>query len=225
MKLIFITHNHSDHSFGLHSLLRTRSLFTNNKVQLFCDSNVFSEIQFYEWLYDENSAFNIEYIDSDDLKNKEFFVIETNNLIKVKAVDVHHTSKSKGCLITINNEWKIAYSGDRKALGQDHFVEEIGEVDLLIHESTFSSELDTEMDNYDHSTVNHAIKVKKQMNAKYMALVHISYRYDSKYIPCPCENTFMSFDYLSFSFDDIDEICKTVNEINHKCLNSSNTKN
>lgn len=214
LSLIFITHNHCDHSFGLRTVLEARSSLTNEKVQLFCDKNLLNEMKFYESL-NQNISFNIDHIDSQDEKNKEFNV---NENIKIKTVNVCHTNDSKGCLITIENRWKVAYSGDRKALGNDLFVEEFGEVDLLIHEATFCSELDTEMDDYDHSTVNHAIDVQKQMNAKYMALVHFSQRYDQKYIHCPAEKAFVTFDYLDFAFENIEEVCKMVKRVNIKCL-------
>lgn len=216
MKLIFISHNHCDHSFGLHSLLRARSLCTDEKVQLYCNKKLINEVHFFESLH-RNSSFNIVHVDSEDANNKEFVVFDNNN-IRIKTVDVFHCSHSKGCMLTIDNMWKIAYSGDRKALSDDHFVDEICEVDLLIHEATFMSEHDSDMDDYDHSTMNHAIEVQKKMNAKYMALVHFSHKYDKHYIPCPAEKAFVAFDYLSFTFDDMEKVCKMVKKVNRECL-------
>lgn len=215
LKLIFLSHNHCDHSFGLHSILRARSKCTSEKVQLFCDSRIMREVHFFESLYQGENPFNIIHIDSDDVKNKEFFL---NDSINIKTVEVYHSSNSKGCQITIDGKWKLAYSGDRKALSDDHFVDEFPGPDLLIHEATFLSELDSEMDDYDHSTMNHAIDVQKKMNAKYMALVHFSQRYDKQYIPCPAEKAFVTFDYLSFAFDDIENVCKMVKKVNRECL-------
>lgn len=214
LKLIFISHPHSDHYFGLHCLLRIRSLFTQEKVQLYCESTIYEEMTFFESLY-KNESFNIVHIDP---RVSQLAVADMNNSVNMKTVSVYHTNNSKGCLITIDNKYRIAYSGDRKARSDDHFVEEFGEVDLLIHEGTFSYELDTEMDNYDHSTVNHAIEVQKKMNAKYMAIVHSSFKYDSKFIPCPYEKAFITFDYLSFSFDDIEKVLKMVRRVNQECL-------
>ena len=59
---------------------------------MFCDSNVFKEIQFFESLYDEDSSFNNDHNDSDDFKNSKFYV---NNSILVKAVDVCHNDLMK----------------------------------------------------------------------------------------------------------------------------------
>ena len=213
LKLIFITHSHCDHSFGLHSLLRARSLYSDEKVKLYCSKNLINEVHFFESLH--SNEFNVVHVSSEDDNNKEF---DVNENIKIKSVDVYHSSHSKGCLVTIDNKWRVAYSGDRKALSDDHFVEEIGEVDLLIHEATFMSELDTEMDDHDHSTLNHAIDVQKKMNAKYMALVHFSQRYDKHYIHCPAEKAFVTFDYLNFAFDDIENVCKMVKKVNRECL-------
>lgn len=214
---IFITHNHVDHSYGLHSLLRKRSSLTDHKVDLFCNKNLFNEIHYYELIY-ENCSFHINFIDYDIPSNQDIFVNASNCSIKIKTVHVDHTEDSKGCLVTIDNKYKVAYSGDRMATGNDHFVEEIGSVDLLIHEGTFCSELDTEMDDYQHSTVNHALQTSEKMKAKYTAIVHISQRYEGYNIPCNAENAFVAFDYLECSFDQIEKVCKMVKTVNQEIL-------
>lgn len=69
---------------------------------------------------------------------------------------------------------RIAYTGDTAIC--DKVISAVKDVDLLIHDSTFLDEIDAK--EYGHSTALDAATVAKEANAKRLALVHISGRYD-----------------------------------------------
>jgi len=70
---------------------------------------------------------------------------------------------------------KIVYSGDTRPC--DRMIEFSKNADLLIHDATFSSELNDIANEYGHSTALQAAEVAKKANVKMLALFHISPRY------------------------------------------------
>ncbi|OHT06345.1 metallo-beta-lactamase superfamily protein [Tritrichomonas foetus] len=214
LSLIFISHGHSDHCFGLHALLRARSLITNKKLPIICNSDLINELSFFETLYSNDSSF---YANFYDITLPENETVKINEFVSITTIPVFHTSRSRGCVLEIRNAEgetkRLAYSGDRMATANDEFVEKVGKVDFLLHEGTFSNELNDEMDDYAHSTVDHAIKASEQMNASYTAIIHISSRYEGKHIPCRSSNAFIVFDYLTFTYENIHAICSAIKSI------------
>jgi len=73
---------------------------------------------------------------------------------------------------------KIVYTGDTLPISNPIIVEKTKNADLLIHESTFIRKIHGELAvNRFHSTVEDAIEFALRINAKNLALFHISPRY------------------------------------------------
>jgi len=70
---------------------------------------------------------------------------------------------------------KITYSGDTAPC--DSLIDLGMDSDILIHEATFSKELDKNAKEKKHSTSIDAANIAKKMNAKQLILTHISSRY------------------------------------------------
>ena len=211
---IWISHQHIDHFFGLHQLLERRKELCSKIIPLICDVDIIRDIKSLERnsfklnLNDENldSLFNIVYHDFDQDTNRTIKL--QDGKIKIKSVDVVHMPHSKGALIELNNLYKIAYSGDRSL--EDNFPNIVGNVDFLIHEATFTQKFADKMQKNKHSTIEGAIITGKQMNAKYIALTHISNRNDGFYIPINEPNAIIVFDFFTLPFDNGDEFIQKI---------------
>lgn len=70
---------------------------------------------------------------------------------------------------------KIVYTGDTKPYSELITLAE--DADLLIHESTFSEELQEEAKTYGHSTAPQAANTAKEAGVRQLVLTHISSRY------------------------------------------------
>lgn len=70
---------------------------------------------------------------------------------------------------------KIVYSADTRPT--DKVIEYAKNADLLIHDSTFLSDLEDVAEEYAHSTARQAAEIAKRANVKKLVLTHISPRY------------------------------------------------
>ena len=70
---------------------------------------------------------------------------------------------------------KIVYSGDCRP--SKKLVELAKNADVLIHDATFTSDLEDLAREYYHSTAREAAKIAKEANVKLLVLFHISQRY------------------------------------------------
>jgi ribonuclease Z len=73
---------------------------------------------------------------------------------------------------------KIAYSGDTRE--SDIFFYEAQEADVLIHESTFTSDFKENAYEWGHSTAKGAAKMAKKYNIRKLVLTHISPRFSEE---------------------------------------------
>jgi ribonuclease Z len=71
---------------------------------------------------------------------------------------------------------KVVYSGDTRP--SKAIIELSENCDVLIHDSTLSSELEEKALSYGHSSTTQAAEIAKKANAKVLFLTHISPRYD-----------------------------------------------
>ena len=77
----------------------------------------------------------------------------------------------------------------------------------MIHESTFSDDLASSAAEKRHSTMGQAIKTGEQGGAKYVVLTHFSQRYPKLPVFEGNKNVAFAFDYLSFRYEDMNELC------------------
>lgn len=124
------------------------------------------------------------------------------NLQNGEAVQINgKTIKPEDVMGAPRKGRKVVYSGDTRP------SEAIGEMakncDVLIHDSTLSSELEEKAQKYGHSSTTQAAKIAKVANAKVLFLTHISPRYDD---PQKLEDeakkifqySFIAYDFLEY---------------------------
>ena len=199
---IYISHIHGDHQFGLYTLLQYRSKISNIKVPLICHPSILKHLQTVESF--TNSLYFQYYSDESS--------IYLFNSIKIEIIPVIHCKKSTSCVLNVDGGYRIAYSGDRGNL--DNFPELVSSCDLLIHEATFSDDLKDIAKEKRHSTIGQAIQSGITSNSKYIILTHFSQRYPK--LPVfenELNNVAFAFDYLSFKFEDIQELCSICPQI------------
>ncbi|OHT03594.1 metallo-beta-lactamase superfamily protein [Tritrichomonas foetus] len=229
---IWVSHQHIDHYFGLHQLLDKRQEIlnqlknengnenhNNTKIPFISDVDLIKEVKSYERnnyilnkipddkiCSEQTKYYDIDYCNFDEPQNKKIELF--NGKIKMESVEVMHMIYSKGIKITIDNQYFIGYSGDRSL--EDNFVESVGTVDFLIHEATFTQNFVDKMHKKRHSTIEGAIETGKKMNAKFIALTHISNRYDGKFISVEEENAFVAFDFLTVTLENCQNIIPLI---------------
>ncbi len=70
---------------------------------------------------------------------------------------------------------RIVYSGDTRPC--ESLVKASKNADLLIHEATFDSELESSAEEHGHTTAEQAAEIAKKCNVRCLCLTHISNRY------------------------------------------------
>ncbi|XP_046740756.1 ribonuclease Z, mitochondrial [Diprion similis] len=183
IKAIYISHLHADHHMGLIGLLKARMWATKNPAFVLAPKQISAWLSFYHRRF-EPILDKFTLIANGDLilnNHNELSNDKCNNLYAqlgvkdVNTTNVRHVVNSFGVSVTLNDGFKVTYSGDTMPcrslvdLGQNS--------DLLIHEATMSDELEDEAKFKLHSTVSQAINIGQQMNAKFTLLTHFSQRY------------------------------------------------
>ncbi|RXG73292.1 Ribonuclease Z, mitochondrial [Armadillidium vulgare] len=217
LKLIFISHIHQDHHFGLSAILTERrkafleaGIKSSPPLYILLPPDVFPVLQNIRHCFGLDIQ-NVVFMDNVKLTgnyNKNFYkyrtLTESLELERVTTAFVHHVRNSFGIALKHIDGWKIVYSGDCRPSKN---LVDIGEnCDLLIHEATFEDELLDEAEKNGHSTVSQAVKMGRNMNAKFTILTHFSQRYhtlpllNEKVIK---ENVGITFDNMEVTFQDL----------------------
>lgn len=196
---IWISHHHTDHICGLPMLLNERSKITNSVIPLCCDIDLWNVISKIEKLKSP-PGWNIQFYD-----RIEPILLEGTKIVSIPSL---HIEYSMGCILEIDQSYKIVYSGDQ--FTSCDFTSHIHSCDLLIHESTFLDNSIELSENFGHSTYDMAIKASKQMNAHYTCLSHISIRYTIDQAVTDEPNTCFVSDYLELNFDHIEDFIHAV---------------
>ncbi|CAD8089939.1 unnamed protein product [Paramecium sonneborni] len=96
-------------------------------------------------------------------------------LDSIKVTPVEHCPQSYGVRLNLCDGRSISYSGDTRPC--DKFAKLSKNVDVLIHESTFTDDLQENALQNMHSTISEAIKIGMIANANVITLTHYSQRY------------------------------------------------
>jgi len=96
-------------------------------------------------------------------------------LSSFKTVDMNHGCRCYGAVITHEDGWSIAFSGDTRPT--QNLVDAAPKVTVLIHEATMVDEELALAQTKGHSTVRQAIDIGKSMSAQHILLTHFSARY------------------------------------------------
>ena len=175
IKLIFISHHHSDHHLGLINLLKKRkqqsSLLGNNKLWILLPPMVHKFLQ-------NSQIINLNHY---TVVRNQFFqqfrssIMKTLSIKEINLIPVDHCAYAFGISITDRNGFKFVYSGDTQPC--DRLVQYGRDCNLLIHEATVEDSLKKFARTNFHSTISEAINVGRMMQAKFIILTHFSQRY------------------------------------------------
>ena len=170
VKTVIITHGHGDHYLGLFGLLMSMTLSNRETPLTIIAPRKLREI--LEHVLKSgliNIGFKIEFLDA----GKDFTYSDSK--ITVKSFPVNHSTEAYGYRFTVNKK-SICYTGDTAP--SESIVENCRDVDILIHEATFTSIYEEEAHAQGHSTALDAARTALKTNTKLLVLYHISARHD-----------------------------------------------
>ncbi|ADV64896.1 ribonuclease Z [Desulfurococcus mucosus] len=172
VKAVFVTHPHGDHYLGLPGVIQTMGL-TGRKEPL--KLLLPRELDEYFRLILERKllkpGFPVEFT---VLANGEVYRDEK---ISVRAYPVNHGVEAYGFHVAVAGK-TLCYTGDTMPCSS--VVENCRGVDVLIHESTFTSDMGPEAHEEYHSTTRDAASAALEAGAASLVLTHISARYSDE---------------------------------------------
>lgn len=172
------------------------------------ERNEIPQIEFDDFIPDQNTnsieATKIPKRDFDSMRS----LYHDLGIKKLATCRAHHCEWSYCCSITFKTTndkdaepdsfFKVSYSGDTRP-NMHMFANVIGKrTDLLIHEATLENELKKEAKAKRHCTINEAISVSNEMEAKKLILTHFSQRYPK--LPEISNNIIVNADFC-YAFD------------------------
>lgn len=169
VKAVFVSHAHGDHYLGLPGLIQSMTL-SNRKDQLTIVGSR-SFIEALSLLLKTGlikPGFKLELVPI----SSEFTHVDSK--ISVRAFPVNHSIEAYGFHITIGKK-TVCYTGDTSP--SESIIENCKNVDVLIHEATFTSLYEQEAHEQKHSTAQDAAKVASAAGVKMLILFHISARH------------------------------------------------
>ena len=191
IKAVWISHPHADHHLGLMRLLKDRRQFESQKLLIIAPTPIFRFL-------DELSKIDKELLDSyipidcKDLvgDSPEFLphqqtIQDALGITRCRAVPVAHCAHAYAVVLDGTSFGMVVYSGDCRPSKQLALIAK--GADVLIHESTFENDMQSDAVLKKHSTIDEALQVGRQMECKCIVLTHFSQRY-SKVPPLPLKN-------------------------------------
>ena len=172
VKAVFITHGHGDHYLGLPGLLQSMTLSDRKDPLIVAVPKSFREI--LTGLFKTGfvrPGFKIE------LRDIVPDVFYTDSKISVKGFPVEHGIEAYGLSITIGKK-TVCYTSDTAPCTS--IIENCKNVDILIHEATFTSIYSKEAHEQKHSTALDAAENALEAEAKLLVLFHISARHSDE---------------------------------------------
>ncbi|KAI5723587.1 hypothetical protein M8J76_008409 [Diaphorina citri] len=185
LSAVYISHLHADHHLGLFSVIKAWS-----RVKPECKLTLLAPRQIITWL----SVYAARFESVGHLyrlvplslfeqhgQNRPALDSETSQILSSLGLEsmttclVRHCPNAFGVTMVTKSGHKITYSGD--TMPCDALVSIGKNSDLLIHEATHEDELEKEAALKMHSTVSQAIRIGREMRAKFVLLTHFSQRY------------------------------------------------
>ena len=256
LKVIYITHYHSDHNTGIFQVMKEREKITSEPLYLIvpfnCGPWVLKHSQIIETLnykivfnqhlaspisshkaeefkidseqetkfgsYQDDKLYqDLNQLEKDSIKSaSEFqgFLSKELGVIEFKSVGVDHIPQSYALYIKHQVGWSFLYSGDTRP--SESMVQEVGDVTILVHESTFADDLKEQAKARMHSTDKEAIEIGIKLKAWRTILTHYSQRYTGRlfqqtdekelaeyFKEYAAENVVRSWDHLGFKFSEL----------------------
>ena len=203
ISMIFISHLHADHHFGMVRVLEEMSKIYCNKnqnktVYLLAPQEIYNFLNNFSLpnikiIFQQTNclvparatdepAVDEPAVDEpavDELAADEGFNVEKLKehlgIERIVTVSVPHSYQSHGIIVDLGDGNTIAYSGDSQF--SNAFDEQAKNCLLMIHEATMDDELREDADLKRHSTISDAIKVARNCQARFTVLTHFSQRY------------------------------------------------
>lgn len=179
LKLIFISHHHSDHHMGFVELVDKHYQFTNQKLFAILPPMVskflHSKSHCFDSLHNLQNKYEYSVNRYFDFKKTPLLQKRLPTIQKLTLIPVSHCVSAYGISIQTDSGFRFVYSGDTEPC--DSLVENGKDCDLLIHESTVEDGLQHFARTHFHSTMSEAIEVGRLMNARFTILTHFSQRY------------------------------------------------
>ncbi|KRZ68070.1 Ribonuclease Z, mitochondrial [Trichinella papuae] len=188
VKLIFISHMHGDHFFGLPTFLRRRlrayrdCQLDYEPVFLVAPRNLLHILTMFESfsgslqpLCKTILTHRLQPLDEQSQKHLHEAMVLLN-MKRLEFVPVAHPMGAHGLVLTTANDKTVVYSGDTRPCPA--LVNAGQGADLLIHEATMEDDLVKEAVDKKHSTISEAIGVGRAMGAGFTLLTHFSGRYN-----------------------------------------------
>eukprot|EP00475_Leptophrys_vorax_P022688 TRINITY_DN30907_c0_g1_i1.p1 TRINITY_DN30907_c0_g1~~TRINITY_DN30907_c0_g1_i1.p1 ORF type:complete len:784 (+),score=174.68 TRINITY_DN30907_c0_g1_i1:25-2376(+) len=179
IKLIWISHIHGDHHFGLTTFLARRS-GDLPPVTVIAPKGILIWLNQYRNHCLEKLSFHgiegkqmITPTRNLDAELKD--VYSETGLRSIRNIPVRHCPDAYGLLLEHRDGWKVCFSGDTAPC--ERLAEVARGSDILIHEATFGDECEDEAKRRRHCTTSQAIAIASSMSAKYAILTHFSQRY------------------------------------------------
>jgi len=197
IRMIFVSHIHADHHLGMINILSTMAITgrkSDNPLYIVAPEKFNIWLEEYANIQDIGLHRFIKVVPS-YLLFRRFINAYTNhlelfdylNMSNIETVPVMHVRGAcaivfdyKDCSLETNTKFgpkpiRLAYSGDCRP--NRDFIRAGMNADILIHESTFESELNYEAVKKFHCTINEACIVGRCMRTKFLLLTHFSQRY------------------------------------------------
>jgi len=267
LKIIYITHYHSDHNTGLFQVIKEREKVYEDAKQvadpLFliipyncgawvlkhsqlidtlnckivfnqhtstCCSKIderdepeetktdqHQETKFGAYENDDQVYQDLNELEKDSYTNAHHLaelLLEELGVTEFKSVEVDHIPQSYAINIKHKEGWSFLYSGDTRP--SESMVQEVGNVTILVHESTFADDLREQAKARMHSTDKEAIEIGIKLKAWRTVLTHFSQRYTGKlyqqtdetelveaFKDYALQNVVRSWDHLSFRLSEL----------------------
>ncbi|EGG18278.1 hypothetical protein DFA_03772 [Cavenderia fasciculata] len=180
LRVIWISHLHADHHLGTPGILQKRlELEKRDNIKL-PPVIVIAPQSIITWLNKTDKVRPLGHIGisidrmANEIKTLKPALIDLG-IVEIINVPVIHCYKAFGIVVTLKNGFKFTYSGDTRPCPL--LASEGKSSDVLLHEATMSDDLWEEAIKKRHSTVGEALKVGKDMGAKFTILTHFSQRY------------------------------------------------
>ena len=188
IKAVWISHPHADHHLGLIRLLKDRRQFEKEKLLIIAPTPIFRFLEEISAIDNEVQGTYIS-IDCKDLmgESPEFLphqqtIQDMLGITRCRAVPVAHCAHAYAIILDGTSFGRVVYSGDCRPSTQLAIIAK--GADVLIHESTFESDMQANAVLKKHCTIDEALNVGRQMECKCIVLTHFSQRY-SKIPPIP----------------------------------------
>ncbi len=137
-------------------------------------------------------------------------------LDSLETIAVQHVGYSYAIILHINQTekrkkslrppFKLVFSGDCRP--NNCLVKKGNDCDLLIHECTFDNERCADAIRKNHCTIEEAVRVAQEMNAKQTVLTHFSARYGvlGHIDDVRAKNIGFSFDFMHLTPDNVEDV-------------------